>query len=350
MKGRFILAIAAGAALLFSDAAEAQQAGALELGALGGFTVYDSEVGVESAPMVGGRLGIFVMPNVLLEGQWTYGEPDLTDQPGWQGREFISHELYQARLIYTHWMGESMGILLGAGYTQDNYSRVRNVAARGGGPSGLLGIRYRWTDLISFRLEGTAYHVPEDLEAHVAPRPQTLNLGIQAGASVTFRDREVETIVELPAPPPDTVMVTEEVEPPLPEASPTQICLSTGENVTVYVTPQGDTLVGERRVRVEELGPGMGFAGEYAGDRSWFIADEPITLTQTISNIEQDLEYVKSGGEVGLDCLNVVRVGEYDGIPLFADVGAEVPYETLYVPVTPGVWQPYQTDLAAVRG
>jgi hypothetical protein len=58
---------------------------------------------------------------------------------------------------------------------------------------------------------------------------------------------------------------------------------------------------------------------------------------------------VQSGGEVSLNSANIMQVGEYDGVPLFANTGTTAPYETLYVPVRPGVWQAYQTDLAAVR-
>jgi hypothetical protein len=342
MKGRFILAIAAGAALILPDLVRAQQPGAIELGVFGRYTVFDSEVGLENAPGIGGRLGIFVLPNLSIEVEGSYAEPDLTDSPGAFDATFVSHELLQARLLYTHWLGDRTGLMLGAGYAYDNYTRVRAVGARGGGPAGLVGLRFNLSDRFSARVEGKGYYVPEDLEAFARPRPQTVNMGVQAGLSYMFRDRVVETIVELPAPPPDTVVVTEQVEPPLPEGTPTQICLATGENVTVYITPQGDTLVGDRRVSVADLGPGVAFAGEYAAGRSWFESDEAITF--------QEREYVQSGGDLNLDCANIMQVGEYDGVPLFADIGAEQPYQTLYVPVRPGVWQAYQTDLAAVRG
>ena len=246
-------------------------------------------------------------------------------------------------MVCTHWLTEDTGLLLGADFAYDNYSRPRSVAARGGGLAGLLGLRYRFSDLVSARVEGTAYSVSEDQATHVAPRPSTFNLGLQAGLSLLLGEREVERIVELPAPPPppDTIIVTREVAPPLPQGTPTEICLAPGENVTIYLTPQGDTLVGAARVSIGSLGPGVAFAGEYAGGRSWYQADDPIEFDER--------EYVQSGGEVGLNCSNVMRVGEYDGVPLFADVGAESHYETLYVPVRPGVWQAYQTDLAAVR-
>jgi hypothetical protein len=342
MKGRIILAMAAAAALLLPDMAVAQRAGSVELGAVGQFLVYDDEVGVENALGIGGRGGFFFLPNLSVEVDWVYSEPELTDAPGFQGRDFISHELIQARLLYTHWLGENLGLQLGAGYSYDNYSRPRRVGSRGGGPGGLLGLRFKFNDYLSARVNGFGYFVSEDDDANI-PRPQSTNLGLQAGLSLIIGDRApVTEVVQLPAPPPDTVVVERRVEPPLPEGTPTQICLATGENVTIYITPQGDTLVGPRRIDVRQLGPGVAFAGEYAQGRSWFEADEPITF--------ENRRYDRSGGEVGLDCANIMRVGEFGGVPLFADAGAQRPFETLYVPVRPGVWQAYQTDLAMVRG
>ena len=342
MKGRNILAVAAMVVAAYPLGLNAQQPWAIELGALGRYAIYDDDVGIENAFGFGGRAGVFLFENISLEVDASYAEPELTDQPGFQGRTFVSHLLYQGRLMYTHWMNDDVGLLAGAGYAYDNYSRARNVAARGGGPGGLIGLRYQFNDLVSGRLEGTGYFVSADADTHVAPRPSTFNLGLQAGLSVILGEREVECIVELPAPPPDTIIVTREAaDPPMPQGSPTQICLATGENVTVYLTPQGDTLVGPNRVSVSTLGPAVAFAGEYAAGRSWFQGDEAIQF--------DDREYVQSGGEVGLDCSRIMQVGQFDGVPLFADVGSTSPYETLYVPVRPGVWQAYQTDLAAVR-
>jgi hypothetical protein len=340
MKGRLILAMAAAAMVTLPASVDAQAAGAIELGAVGRYQLFDGEVGVKNAPGIGGRLGVFFLPNLSIEADWTYAEPELEDQPGYQGRTFVAHELLQARLLYTLWFGDNAGLLLGAGYSYDDYSRVRTVGVRGGGPSGLLGLRYKFTDRISSRLEGYGYFVPEDVDAFPVPRPSTFNLGVQAGLSVTFREREIIREVALPAPPPDTIVVTR--DPDLPQGTASQICLATGENVTIYVTAQGDTLVGPRRVSVQQLGPGVAFAGEYAAGRDWFVNDQPIPF--------ENRTYAKSGGEVGLDCDNIRRVGEHMGVPLFAERAAQSPYQTIYVPVRPGVWQGYQTDLARVRG
>ena len=342
MIGRTTSAAATILAFLIPHGLDAQQPWTIELGGLARYSLYDDEVGIENGFGLGGRVGLFILENVSIEAEASYGEPDLTDQPGFQGRSFISHLLYQGRLLYTYWLNDDAGLLVGAGYAYDNYSRPRNVAARGGGPGGLVGLRYRFSDTFSARVEGTGYFVSEDVNAHVAPRPSTFNLGLQAGLSLMLGEREVERIVELTAPPPDTIIVTRQVAPPPPpQGTPTEICIATGENITIYLTPQGDTLVGPNRVAVSTLGPGVAFAGEYAAGRGWFEADDPIEFDER--------EYVQSGGQVGLDCANIMRVGDYDGVPLFADVGADSPYETLYVPVRPGVWQAYQTNLAAVR-
>ena len=339
---RLTVAVAIGVGLVMAEGIQAQEQWSFELGAVGRYAIYDGDVGVENGLGIGGgRAGLYVADNLAVEGELIYGEPQLSDEAGWLGRNYISHLLYQGRLVYTAWLSESAGLLLGAGIHYDAYSRARTVGARGWGGTGLFGVRYRLSEYVSARVESTGYFVSEDPDTHVAPRPSTFNVGLQAGLSVVFGMREVERVVELPAPPPDTVIVTREVTPPLPQGTPTEICIATGENVTVYLTPQGDTLVGPNRVTISSLAPGVAFAGAYAEGRGWFEADEPFEF--------DGREYVQSGGEVGLDCTDIMQVGTHDGVQLFADASASSPYETVYVPVRPGVWQAYQADLAAVR-
>lgn len=155
-------------------------------------------------------------------------------------------------------------------------------------------------------------------------------------------DRPEPQMVQLPAPPPDTVRITREVERPLPDGTPAMVCLSTGENVEVRVTAQGDTLVGPSRASIRTLRPGVVFAGTYAEGRDWYTGDRDITFERGT--------YSKSGNEVRLDCAQIMRVGEHMGVPLFAMRNAERPYQTIYVPVRPGVWQAYQTGLRRTRG
>lgn len=339
---RSMMVLGATAALLLPQMAEAQRPGVVEVGGFGRFSVFDSDVGIENALGGGGRLGIFLFQNLSAEVDYSYAEPDLTDKPGWGGRDFISHELIQGRLLYNYGLSESVKLLLGAGYAYDNFSRPRLVAARGGGPAGLLGIRFHLSDAFSARLEGTGYYISADDDRAGFPRVQALNLGLQAGLSYMIGNRVEREVVELPAPAPDTVVVRETVEPGLPEGTPQTICLATGENVTIYLTAQGDTLVGPRRVSVRELGPGVAFAGDYAQGLDWFVNDEAVSF--------ENRQYQKSGGEIGLNCDNIRQVGTFGGVPLFADANASSPFGRLYVPVRPGVWQTYETDLARVRG
>jgi len=155
-------------------------------------------------------------------------------------------------------------------------------------------------------------------------------------------ERPEPQVVQLPAPPPDTVRITREVERPLPDGTPAMVCLSTGENVEVRVTAQGDTLVGPSRASVRTLRPGVVFAGTYAEGRDWYTGDSDVTFERAT--------YSKSGNEVRLDCGQIMRVGEHMGVPLFAMRNAERPYQTIYVPVRPGIWQAYQSGLRRTRG
>ena len=108
------------------------------------------------------------------------------------------------------------------------------------------------------------------------------------------------------------------------------------------MTAQGDTLVGPSRVSIRTLRPGIVFVGNYAEERAWFENDEALTF--------EERSYDKSGGEVRLECPDIMRVGEYQGVPLFVERTAQRPFEILYVPVRPGVWQAYETGLQAMRG
>lgn len=155
-------------------------------------------------------------------------------------------------------------------------------------------------------------------------------------------ERPAPDTVTLPAPPPDTVVLERTVEPDLPSGMPATICLATGAGVQVMITAQGDTLVGPSRTAISELRPAMDFAGSYADGAAWFTGDEPIEL--------DDREYSKSGEPLRLECADIERVGEHQGVPLFADRSQERPYDIVYVPVMPGLWQGYEHGLQRTRG
>ena len=149
------------------------------------------------------------------------------------------------------------------------------------------------------------------------------------------------TPVPAPVPPRvDTVRVTREVAPPLPEGTPLTICLSTGFPLTVLVAANGDTLIGSQRIRVQQVRPGLVFEGNYAGGRPW--------LDSGVLTFERR-NYMKAGIPHPLKCDDLKEVGAFDGVPLFADLGAPSPVETLLVPLKPGIFQAFRTTLPRRR-
>ena len=227
----------------------------------------------------------------------------------------------------------NLSVLIGAGAgisTETNFMHTYGVDA-------LAGLRLKMSDRFALRLDGVwDWLANEDWKQY-----QSVRLGLSV-----YRHPSVETrtvTVPGPAPRPDTVVVTREAAAaPLPTGSATEICLATGEAVTVLVTAQGDTLVGPSRTSVRVLRQGgVAFAGDYAQGRTWFEQDQPMTFEQ--------MSYQKSGAPVRLNCPDITRVGEYMGVPLFARRDAMRPYTQLYVPVAPGIWQMYE-NLRQTRG
>lgn len=144
-----------------------------------------------------------------------------------------------------------------------------------------------------------------------------------------------DTVIRL-----DTIVVTE--EPPLPDGRLSTVCLANGQSAEIRITQAGDTLVGPRRVALADLGPAIGFVGSYAGSEAWFVNDDGVTF--------ENREFSKFGQPASRDCRSMKIVGDAHGVNLFADVSASSPFRILYVPVRPGVFQSYQTQVGRVRG
>lgn len=139
--------------------------------------------------------------------------------------------------------------------------------------------------------------------------------------------------IRIPPPPPDTVIVDARA-PAEPEGEPASICLSTGQSAPVRITAAGDTLVGPGGVPISELRPIVDFAGHYAAGALWYERRDDIQF-------EGD-RFVPVGGPFDITCGEILRVGAYEGIPLFADRDAIRPLEAVFVPVRIGVWQRYE--------
>lgn len=166
--------------------------------------------------------------------------------------------------------------------------------------------------------------------------------GADVGLCRPSRRSAARDTVVLPAPPPDTVVVERRIAPEFPAGAAETLCLGTGVEAAVAVTVAGDTLVGPSRVSLADLRPGIVFAGTYAQGRDWFVQGSPITLGEG--------SYARSGDPVRLDCGGIVEIGSHEGVPLFADRSAQPPFEIVYVPVRPGVWQGYSGPGTGAEG
>ncbi len=150
-----------------------------------------------------------------------------------------------------------------------------------------------------------------------------------------MRRFEADTIF-IPPPPPDTVVIRP-TAPPEPQGEDAVVCLSTGQNAPVRITAAGDTLVAPAYVPLSALRPVVDFAGNYAAGAFWYESGEPITFEGNVFGRAPDLFPV--------DCNQILRVGVYQGIPVFADVAAERPLVMIFIPAQPGVWRRYERGL-----
>ncbi len=179
---------------------QAQRQGAVEIGGFGRFTKFAESQQLDAAFGGGGRAGIYVLRNLLLEMDLSYADADVDREPTgiavYDSLNKVSHALWNYRLLYNGHFSEKVKFLIGGGYAYDAYGRQRQVAPRGGGPSGLVGLRFALNDMFSFRLEGIGNYVTADDETKPTPRESHFNLGAQAGVSVSLFTSDRKPVIQ----------------------------------------------------------------------------------------------------------------------------------------------------------
>ena len=209
MRTRPVVAALAALSVMLPASAHAQRRSAIEIGALGRFTIQPDTLNINHTFAGGGRIGYYIWQNLSVEGEASFGEtkqkdvaPSIPDS-----LQDVSHTLWQARLLYnTARGGGRTSWLVGAGYAYDGFGRARYVAPRGHAISGLLGLRYYITNRISARFEANGYYTLSDDDSRPYPREATFTPNIQVGLSGLFRNAPaVPTIVTRF----DTVRVTQ---------------------------------------------------------------------------------------------------------------------------------------------
>ena len=197
-----------------------------------------------------------------------------------------------------------------------------------------------------------------ELAVHGYDSPAHVNDTLERGNDkFTFTPRAVLGLKAmfgdiLPPPPPPAIIPPppappEVLPPPPPPVAPTtqdiQVCVLQDGNLT-NVTATYNTTAGDTTVNGQPFATAFPTGGQYAANASWYINNEPVMF--------QNRRFVKYGLPRVLGVNEVTRVGEFQGVPVFAETGQTRP-EVVYVLVRPGCeFQPYQveTKTGSVRG
>lgn len=353
----FATAAAAGLFLGGSAAAQSPRAGTFEAGAFGQWTSFDKNAGrTNVVPQdgfgYGGRLGFFLTRSFQLEADGWYSpqerDPDETFCcTGAQPTE-VNASGFALRLNYNVPITSLMQLVLGGGGVRTNYAFAGGNDAdaessiTSWGASGLAGLRFAVVGPLAIRVDGVADYMPSH-------EPESnLNLHARAGLSLLLGGRAAS----LPLPPqpfpvePPIPSISEPPPPPVPVPSTAMIDVCVIENGMLrnvqveYASATGDTTVAGRPF-------GVAYPATtpfYAAGAAWYIQGDPITLDRR--------RYVKFGMPRVLGVNEVARMGEHQGVPVFAEAGMTRP-DVVYVPVRPGCeFQPYQSEVksGAVRG
>jgi outer membrane protein OmpA-like peptidoglycan-associated protein len=208
MRNLKTFALGAVVALSLPVTAFAQRQGALEIGGFGRYTKFADTLRLDGAAGGGGRAGLYVLKNLLLEMDVSYATANVNKTPFVVDRgvvlDKVSHTLWSYRLLYNAPISTRVKLLLGGGYGYDAFGKERTVAPRGGGPQGLVGLRFVLNDRVSLRFEGTGqYTVPSNDSTVPVPRSTHFDLGGQAGLSLSFFTKDPKPRVQY-----DTVTIT----------------------------------------------------------------------------------------------------------------------------------------------
>ncbi len=162
----------------------AQKPGTVEIGGFGRYTWFDSSLPINKDQAGGGgRLGVFVLPNLAIEGEASYTVLNVSGGVPHAGFLPIT-----GRAVYNVPAGERAAVLLGIGYVYQKYLQdFKNLPRTGdwdAGGNGLVGLRVRLSDILSLRAEGLLNYIWEPVNKSDAS--DNKNWGVQLGMSAQF--------------------------------------------------------------------------------------------------------------------------------------------------------------------
>ncbi|HET7232007.1 MAG TPA: outer membrane beta-barrel protein [Longimicrobium sp.] len=327
--------------------------GTIEIGAFGQWTQFDANAGrpdvvPEDGLGYGGRLGLFFTSRLQLEADGYYSPQDRDPDESFcctgERSTRVNASGIALRLNYNFPLASLMQLVVGAGAVRTNYAFDGGTAADADsaitsyGASGLAGLRFVLASALAIRVDGVADYMPNH------EPDANLNLHARAGLSLLLGGVHPAPLPVPPPPPPPPPAMPPPPPPPAVMATTISVCVvengMLGSVQAQYSSTTGDTTVSGRPF--SQAYPAS--APSYAAGAPWFIQNDQITV--------QNRSFVKFGLPRIVGVGDVTRVGEYRGVPVFAEAGTERP-DVVYVAVRPGCeFQPYQTKVksGAVRG
>jgi OOP family OmpA-OmpF porin len=226
MRARLVVSAVALAAAALPSLASAQlptsiRQRAIEVGAVGRYTIFpEDETLVENVFAGGGRLAYYVLNNLALEGEVSFGvtKPTIAPIGGRTDLDDVSHTLWDVRLLYNTPQKGRTSLHVGAGYGYDGFGRLRQngVGPRGHGPTGLIGLRFFLTQRVTLRGDVGGLYVIDQKEPrdegntnnNAATDEKRFEPSIRVGLGVLFRNQPQTTVITQNVTRTDTVRIT----------------------------------------------------------------------------------------------------------------------------------------------
>ncbi len=159
---------------LIAAPARAQKPLTVELGAFGRFTGFDYSLTLADHWGLGGRLGVFIVPNLAIEATGSFTPTHIDVGPTGD----VSYYPFAARVVYNLPFTEQTSLLMGAGFLHNEYSDTRSYSDNGA--TALLGVRQQIVPMVSLRIEGVADYIPSPS----LPAGDNWNFGAKGGFSL----------------------------------------------------------------------------------------------------------------------------------------------------------------------
>ena len=155
----------------------AQRWGTVEVGAFGQYTMFGDVLHLDNAFGLGGMLGLFVLPNLAIEGDIAIAS---TDGP-LSGS--ISYRPVHARLAYHVPITDRLKLALGAGYTLGIYGGDTTANEYEDAAGGLVGLKYYFKPSWAFNVEALFDKFPSPANQEPVDAKGYWNNSIRAGVN-----------------------------------------------------------------------------------------------------------------------------------------------------------------------